>query len=345
MTPHAPLEASLDDLAILEVSGADAATFLQGQLTQDISSPQPGRAQLAGYCSPKGRLMASMIVWQETNPPGTFFILLKQDILADFATRLTRYVMRAKVSIKPFPARITGVTFPETDDALESLTANGFDIRQLVTHDDGPADSLPASPSGVFQPYDITYPDQETWIAAPAGHPGLRRWWRITAALPVATPAPAGFVPVPAACWQAQDIAAGLGWVESATREAFIPQTLNLDLIGGLSFTKGCYPGQEVVARSHYRGTIKRRMVRGAIRATADTRAAALPGADIFAGSPPDAPPCGRVINAAQAGESIAILFEAALADLASPDFRFGSAGGPAIALEPLPYDISAATA
>lgn len=354
MNFHAPLEASLDDLALLEVSGPDAATFLQGQLTQDLASSDPPHAQLAGYCSPKGRLMASMIVWQGADPPSAFFILLKQDIAAAFAARLAKFVLRAKVSIKPLAARIDGVLLPMTQGALESLVLASAGPAQSVTSDDGQAGGLPPPPSGAFRPYDITHSTSGTWIAAPSGHPELRRWWRIildaSATAPVAAssteaghssqPRRSSFI-VPTACWQAQDIAAGLGWVVSATHELFIPQTLNLDLIGGLSFTKGCYPGQEVVARSHYRGTIKRRMVQGFIQAMAPSRAEELPGSDIYDGTRPDAP-CGRVINAANANGAGHILFEAALADLGQADFRLGAADGPAITLESLPYDITA---
>ncbi|HEU0229931.1 MAG TPA: folate-binding protein [Burkholderiaceae bacterium] len=349
MNSHAPLEASLDDLALLEVSGPDAATFLQGQLTQDIASSNPARAQLAGYCSPKGRLMASMIVWQGADPPSAFFILLKQDIAAAFAARLAKFVLRAKVSIKPLPARIDGVLLPMTEGALESLAMSDAGSAQLVTYDDDQASELPTPPSGVFRPYDITRSNSGIWVAAPSGHPALQRWWRI---IPDASASASSIganrssqplhsaLSVPASCWQTQDIAAGLGWVVSATHELFIPQTLNLDLIGGLSFTKGCYPGQEVVARSHYRGTIKRRMAHGLIPA-ANQQAEELPGSDIYDSTHPDAP-CGRVINAVNVSGAGHILFEAALTDLGQADFRLGAADGPAITLESLPYDITA---
>jgi len=356
MISHAPIEANLDDLALLEVTGPDAAAFLQGQLTQDISASDPAHAQLAGYCSPKGRLMASMIVWHEAAPSAAFFILLKQDIAAPFAARLARFVLRAKVSIKPFAARIGGVMLPMTDEASESLARPHTETQESVTPDDGNADWLPVPASGSFRPYDITHSASGTWIAAPAGLPGLRRWWRITPAAPggateqtgetdTVLPSPPACLPrVPASVWQVQDIAAGLGWVVSATQELFIPQTLNFDLIGGLSFAKGCYPGQEVVARSHYRGTIKRRMVRGAIQAQDDLQVAELPGADVFDHARPDAP-CGRIVGAARSNGVTHVLFEAPLAGLDSTDFRLGTSDGPVIAPGTLPYDIAAAAA
>jgi folate-binding protein YgfZ len=306
MIPHAPIEANLDDLALLEVTGPDAAAFLQGQLTQDISASDPALARLAGYCSPKGRLMASMIVWHGAAPSAAFFILLKKDIAAPFAARLAKFVLRAKVSIRPLAARIGGVTLPMTDEARESLARPRTQTEESVTPDDENTDWLAVLTSGSSRPYDITHSASGTWIAAPAGHPGLRRWWRVT---PEASGAAAGqpgetdtaplcFAGGPASDWQAQDIAAGLAWVVSATQELFIPQTLNFDLIGGLSFTKGCYPGQEVVARSHYRGTVKRRMARGTIQAPESVQMATLPGSDIYDHARRDAPG-GRIINAA----------------------------------------------
>src|SRR5690606_22708266 len=139
-----------------------------------------------------------------------------------------------------------------------------------------------------------------------------------------------------AACqrWHAADIAAGLPWVQTATQDVFIPQTLNLDLIDGVSFTKGCYPGQEVVARSHYRGTVKRRMAYGLIQAPGGIDAGTLPGTDTYNANDPGNP-CGRIVNAAQAGESIHVLMEVQLADLGHADFRLGQPAGPVIAIKP----------
>src|SRR5690606_1598918 len=135
--------------------------------------------------------------------------------------------------------------------------------------------------------------------------------------------------------------------------DVFIPQTLNLDLIDGVSFSKGCYPGQEVVARSHYRGTVKRRMAYGVISAAVDIDAATLPGSDTFDAQDPQNP-VGRIINAAKTeaanphadepamATTVHVLMEVQLADLGRADFRLGSADGPVIELRALPYSIEA---
>src|SRR5690606_20468615 len=130
--------------------------------------------------------------------------------------------------------------------------------------------------------------------------------------------------------WHAADLAAGLPWIGAQTQDLFIPQTVNLDLIEGVSFSKGCYPGQEVVARSHYRGTVKRRMALGTLSAAVP---AAEPGADIYdarqAGEP-----CGRIVDAAER----TVLFEAPLDAVEGGDLRLGAPDGPAIAPRALPY-------
>jgi folate-binding protein YgfZ len=119
------------------------------------------------------------------------------------------------------------------------------------------------------------------------------------------------------------------------TQDLFIPQTVNLDLIGGVSFTKGCYPGQEVVARSHYRGTVKRRMAYGIVPGQA--AATIMAGSDVYHAATPNEP-CGRVIDAAGAPDA-SILFETTLSTLSSGDLRLGSVDGPVIQSRPLQYE------
>ncbi len=178
-----------------------------------------------------------------------------------------------------------------------------------------------------------------TWIAAPSAR-GLRWWWIATdgqrqAATGLRDVLGAGN----AQTWQADDLAAGMPWVGTPTQDLFIPQTVNLDLIGGVSFTKGCYPGQEVVARSHYRGTVKRRMAYGIVRG--HDGAAIAAGSDVYDAKEPNEP-CGRVVDAAGAPDA-AILFETTLHSLAAGDLRLGRVDGPAIQPRPLPYPLEAA--
>jgi folate-binding protein YgfZ len=197
------------------------------------------------------------------------------------------------------------------------------------------------------------------WICAPTAstEPGgetLRWWWlasEANAALCQDLKLP--HVLGTAKQWHCQDIAAGLPWIEAVTQDLLIPQTLNLDLIEGVSFTKGCYPGQEIVARSHYRGTVKRRMHFGKIDAT---QALSLkPGADIFDAQGSEQA-CGRVINIASSFQTqrdgaiktgdagtAYVLFETTFDALEHNALHLGARDGAPITLLSLPYSTKSA--
>ena len=331
--------APLPHLGVIRAQGEDAARFLHGQLTQDFALLGPGEARLAAFCTAKGRMLASFVAFRR----GADEILLvcSRDLLPAALKRLSMFVLRAKAKLSIEAVPVIGVT---VDGAADSLGGSGDgNALDRLLH-------VAANLGSEARPYATVMSDSGTWIAAPCATAGLKRWWFV----PKSSSPSYGASADRQANWQAADIEAGLPWIEAATQDLFIPQTLNLDLIDGVSFTKGCYPGQEVVARSHYRGIVKRRMARGAIAilpqgpasesntsardvhatgvhtsgvATAD---AATPGIDIFDASKPEAP-CGRVINAAQPtdGTAMQLLMEVQLADLASADFRL--AGPPAV--------------
>jgi folate-binding protein YgfZ len=319
-TDTRPRHAALPNLQVLSASGADAIDFLHGQLTQDVQGLAGDAAALAGYCTAKGRLLATLVIWrppaagQDDPTAPRLRALVRADVAEPLLKRLRMFVLRAKVTLAAAPLRVAGVWTGADPAALEAAAGG----------------ALPR------QPWGRTELPSGTWIAAPAaqGH----RWWWI--ASDEQSSASAGLrdalVAGTAQDWQAAELAAGIPWVGASTQDLFIPQTVNLDLIGGVSFTKGCYPGQEVVARSHYRGTVKRRMAYGVVggRAGADIPA----GTDIYdaleAGEP-----CGRVVDAA-GGPDAGILFETTLAALSSGELRLGSADGPAIQPRPLPYPL-----
>lgn len=306
--------ARLPELAVIEATGADAASFLHGQLTNDVSGLTAGQARLAGYCTAKGRLLGTMVMWRDDRGEAPVYrALVQADIAASLIKRLSMFVLRAKVSLTMSDALVYGV-----------IAVSG--------QDGSPAEPLgiPAAPAG---PWDIVQSGNGTWISAPAPAADEQRWWLV---LPTGeAPADTG----PAARWRQQDIATGLPWVQAATQDLFIPQTLNLDLIDGVSFTKGCYPGQEVVARSHYRGTVKRRMAYGVVDEAGTPDAASLAGIDTFDANRPDNP-CGRVVNAVLLGPALHLLMEVQLGDLDKADFRLGQADGPVIRVQALPYSI-----
>jgi len=258
--------------------------------------------------------------------------MVAADLAAAFQKRLSMFVLRAKVKLAPAPLKVLGVT---ADDAGAAALAAAF----------GPL------PRGVWERADLP---SGTWITAPVVgsqevgaqdvSPQARWWWigtEDTLNAAIATLGANAFQADPAA-WRADDIAAGLPWILASTQDVFVPQTVNLELVGGVSFTKGCYPGQEVVARSHYLGKLKRRMFRGTAT-TAGQDAAALPGTDIFHSADP-AQPCGRVVNASPlaSGEAtVAVLFESSFASMEGGSVHLGAADGPRIDVLPLPYPLA----
>lgn len=316
-----PACAPLASYRVIAAAGADALSFLHGQVTQDITGLKPDAAALAGYCTAKGRLLATLVAWRapgaDANPDGPQLYALVRDDLADaLLKRLGMFVLRAKAKLSSAPLAAAGVSAaPAQVEALEAAAGG----------------ALPHAP---WQRVDLP---SGTWIGAPAADSQRRWWWIADDAQLQAHGAAlsAALSRGDESAWRAADLAAGLPWIAQSTQDVFIPQTVNLDLIGGVNFRKGCYPGQEVVARSHYRGTVKRRMAYG----TLEGAEAATAGADVFEAGRADEP-CGRVVDAATLGQHTAVLFETTLASLPAGVLHLGAADGPAITAAALPYPI-----
>ena len=293
----------LTHLGVIRVEGEDAARFLQGQLTQDFVVLGPSEARLAAFCSAKGRMQASFVGFKRT--PTEILLVCSRDILPATLKRLTMFVLRAK-------ARLTDATQEFSlaglaGSALESIADNGH--FTLGKHDFHEGNLIGLHPAGT-QP-------RALWVAA-AG-----------------TPLPAGPALSPA-LWLWGEVASGVATVTAPIVDAFVPQMLNYESVGGVNFKKGCYPGQEVVARSQFRGTLKRR----AYRVHAQVP---LPvGQDVFTAADPEQP-CGLVAQSAPApsgGFDAIVSVQVSAAD--SGDLRLGAAQGPALALLPLPYALLA---
>ena len=298
-TPGPAPSGFLDSLAVLRVSGADARAFLDAQLTRNVpdagSSGEPGVASLAGYCSPKGRLLATFVTWSDADGVS---LVLSRDLAASIAKRLRMYVLRAKVTIDEAPdARLAGVegrTLP-TGEALDPWQVAVAGARTFVR-----------------------FPDAD-------GRPRLLR-------LASGTDAPDA--PIDDAAWRWRDIRAGLPWVTAATQDRFVPQMLNLEAIGAVDFRKGCFPGQEVVARSQYLGKLKRRTALGVL---ASHDAAPAAGSDVWQAAGSEA--VGVVVAAERGPDGrVALLAELPLALFDAPDLHVGTPDGPALTVEPLPY-------
>lgn len=332
--------APLDDLAVLRVEGADAKDFLHAQLSNDIIALSPAEARLAAYCNPKGRMLGNMVIWHEHAEAGSpLLALVKADAADAMLKRLRMFVLRARVSFEPSSLRAYGAS-----SASSAAVAQASAALQAASPAQAPGAADTLSPAA---PWQVRHREGYTLVSAPSSTGALARWW-VVAAPEFDSAAWAAEQPLllrKAADWHAQDIEAGLGWVELANQELFIPQSLNYDLNGGVSFTKGCYPGQEVVARAHFRGAVKRRGIPGYCRLPEMLELQG--GMDVFDASRPNVP-AGRIINAA--GSYVAheglrawhLFMEINLGDLDQGDFRVRSAEGEAVRLLPLPYSLEA---
>lgn len=201
-------------LAVACFDGADAATFLHGQLSADIAEMPPGKWRRAAYCSPKGRALATMIVARRAEG---FVVLLPASLADSVAAALSRFVLRAKVKISRPPcaisARVSGEDFAVSEDGGEAAEENGG-----MEIDEG---------GGAFLRLRF---DSESEAAAGDD-----------------------------SAWRRMQILRGVPWIDSAVSGQFVPQYFNWDLLGGVSFRKGCYVGQEIIARLHYLGNVKKR--------------------------------------------------------------------------------------
>jgi len=313
--------APVTDLGLIAVAGDDAAAFLHAQLTNDVEHLGPDEARLAGYCTPKGRLQATFLTWRGTGAEREIFLQLPRAIQAPLQKRLSMFVLRAKAKLRDAAAE------PQRDAVLG---LGGAAAEALLRERTG---ALPAAPYGkvegeagvVIRLADAFGAPRWLWIASAATAGAALDAWRERLAL-------GGN-----AAWHLSQIHAGVPQVTPATQEQFVPQMINFELIGGVNFKKGCYPGQEIVARSQYLGKLKRRMV----LATVDN-AAVRAGDEVFAADDPDQP-AGMVVNAAPNGRGGAdLLVELKLAALET-DVHHGAAGGTPLRFLPLPYSIEQA--
>lgn len=237
----------LSDLGLIEARGADAAAFLHGQLCNDVLNLPPQRSQLTAYLNPQGRVLAIMRLWRQGDG---FFLQLPADMLESILKRLQMFVLRAHVTLRAARSDYVchGVYGPDAEHYLSA--------KDLV------------APGAVDEFWH--HPDN-TVLRVPGATPRFVVWTRAGAPLPVA-PRHGD------AAWQMQDILAGVPVIHRATSGEFVPQMLNLDLLGAVNFKKGCYPGQEIVARMQYLATLKRRTY--ALRAL--TARAPAPGAALI---------------------------------------------------------------
>jgi folate-binding protein YgfZ len=292
--------ARLAHLGVIRVTGEDAVSFLQGQLTQDFALLRDDQTRLAAFCSAKGRMQASFVGWRRS--PTEVLLVCSLDLLPAVLKRLSMFVLRAK-------ARLTDAT---ADFALWGLA--GTAAQALGGADAPPWSRFAVGAADAVRLYPAEGQARALWLA-PADAPG-----------------PQAEALSPAA-WLWGEVRSGVATVTAPIVDAFVPQMLNYESVGGVSFKKGCYPGQEVVARSQFRGTLKRRAF------LARCAAGMSAGQEVFqAGG--DGQPVGLVAQAAAdpAGGWAAIV--AIQTAAATADLRLGTQDGPALTLDALPYTL-----
>ena len=311
--------AKLEHLGVIRVTGADAASFLQGQLTNDVALLGMNESRLAAFCSAKGRMQASFTIYKrvsadvsQTTPD--IYMVCSRDILMPTLKRLSMFVMRAK-------AKLTDAT---DEFSIYGLTGNAINLIA--------AQAINTPATAVF--------NTSTVIAL---HPtlGQSRALLITPlGTPVADAAPVG-VTLSTELWNWGEVHAGIATITAPIVEAFVPQMLNYESVGGVNFKKGCYPGQEVVARSQFRGTLKRRAYVVQIESS---ELQPIVGQEVFHDSDAEQP-CGTVVQVAKnpatdlSGGYSAIVSMQVLASVGGK-LTLGSASGADITLVPLPYPL-----
>jgi folate-binding protein YgfZ len=294
------LVADLSHNALLRVTGDDAAAFLHGQFTNDVQRLAAGEAQWSGWCSAKGRLLATFLLLRCADG---FLLMLPAEIAASVAKRLALFVLRSKVKIEDVSAlhALVGIAGPgaaalvaghwgSAPAAMASVDKDG--ALCIALGDDRFVALLPAAGASAFR--DL-FPN---------------RWQR------------AGDD-----AWEWTSIQAGVPSIVAATQEAFVPQMANFELVGGVSFKKGCYPGQEIVARTQYRGGLKRRMALAHVAGNERPQPGQSVYSSAFAGQS-----AGTIVNAAPAPEGgFDALVVAQVEALAQRDLRWNSPDGPSV--------------
>jgi folate-binding protein YgfZ len=236
---------ALSQLGLLSLEGDDAVTFLQGQVTNDVKQLNGDNAHYSAYCSPKGRMLALFLAFAHQDK---LYLQLSQPLLESVMKRLKMYVMRAKVDIH------------DVSDAFHRFGINGPDAKKIVS------EALGVVPE---QDFALTTTAHGMIIKLPSleGHDRYELMINAATADEVWNSLKTNCTEVDTPCWDWLDIQTGLPDIVAATQEQFVPQMLNLDLLNGINFKKGCYTGQEIVARTHYLGTVKRRTYLASITA------------------------------------------------------------------------------
>ncbi len=291
--------ARLDRLGVIRVQGADAAQFLHGQLTQDFALLGPSEARLAAFCSAKGRMLASFIGLKRGDDE--ILLVCSRDLLPATLKRLGMFVLRAKAKIS------------DASDEFQLWGLAGSAVPPTLPEKAWSKTSI--DDALVVRLYPASATPRALWLA------------------PAEQPAPQAPL-LNETDWDWLEVMSGVAMLSQPVVEAFVPQMLNYESVGGVNFKKGCYPGQEVVARSQFRGTLKRRAY------IVHSASPLEVGQPVFHESDAEQP-CGTVAAAgARPGDGWDAIVSMQTSAAASGRLSAGAPDGPRLQLLALPYPL-----
>jgi len=301
----------LSDFGLINFSGEDTQTFLQGQLTNDIRQVNAGKSQYSSYCTPKGRMLANFLIWQNENG---YTMQLPIELQESIQKRLSMFVMRSKVKVSNISDSFIrfGVAGSKAKEILQKHYGEVPEATQDVKRiGDDTIINLPGSRFEI-----VTTPESAANL------------WSVLSK---------ECTPVGNAAWEWFEIQAGIPRITAATQEQFVPQMVNYEIIGGVNFQKGCYPGQEIVARTQYLGKLKRRMYLAHLDSGTP-----VAGDDLF--SPEmEGQATGMVVNvqpSPKGGYDLLAVIQITSAE--AETILWKSLDGPALQLMQLPYKLTA---
>jgi len=313
ITHTGDLLCDLSHYGLIAAYGADALKFLQNQLSNDVDEVDLEHSQISALCTPKGRMLSSFRLFKREE---TYYLILPYELLETTLNRLRMFVMRSKVTL---------------EDASESLVRIGIKGLRAAEQCQGLSGSLPGDVDGVVQSNGFTIiktaGEEPRYIILGLLDDMMKLWQAVDVYS----------APVGKNAWELLNIDAGIPVVFKETSETFIPQMVNLQLVNGISFTKGCYPGQEIVARMHYLGKLKKRMYRVHI----ETDNCPIPGEKLFARDSSAGKDTGAIVNARLNSDgSVDALAVIQIADAESVDGRLmlGGAEDAEVSVLALPY-------
>ena len=306
---EATICAPLIELGLILATGEEAIAFLHNLLTNDVKSLPPDGVRFAGFCSAKGRLLASLHLWHQQ---GEMALMLSADLLPAVLKKLSMYVLRSKVQLRDASNEIClfGLSGPQAEALLAALGAATPFPLQTIPFSGGRAVRL----------------DGRRFVLAVEAGQAKEIWHHLSE----------GARPIGPAVWRWLEIMAGQPRISAATQEMFVPQMVNMELpaVGGVSFTKGCYPGQEIVARAQYLGKVKRRMH------LAHIEVEPVAGAAVFT-SEAGEQHCGNVVLAAPSPEGgYDCLVVVQSQDGKIGEIHLGAPDGPLLTPNTLPYPL-----